>query len=259
LTPEAVYADLDRRALRKQVIERSGLLQEVLESMRRAASLYRSVVIGEPGFYRDVTLHRLAVRRFDALELELELPEKLSPTSGVRLHGERQWLWRSGDGSWHTLVITGSGSTAERPSRYVIQPLLFYLTGLAHRQIRPWLGKAPFHVHVAYRTRLRRFVYHFDEQAARDYLAALTAEALGEGTISWLPFDVAARREKMLTAPAEAVTDLDRNAFRLLLLEAFDRADAEYLVRLAGPEIDSHVLDCARARLGLFFNTLERE
>jgi len=257
MTPEAVYADLDRRALRNQVIERAGLLQDVLGSMRRAACFYRSVVIGEPCLERTVIPHRLAASRFDALELGL--PEGLLSTSAVRLHGERQWLWRSGDGSWHTLVITGSGSTAKRPARYVIQPVLFYLAGLAHRQIRPWLGEGLFHVHVAFRTRLRRFVYSFDEQTARKYLATLAAEALNDGDIVWLPFDIAGRREKILTAPAEEVTDMERSAFEAFLLEAFDRADAEYLLRLVKPEIDSHALDCARRRLGLFFNTLERE
>ncbi len=257
MTPEGIYAQLDRRVLRGQVAEQAGRLEEILSSMRRAARLYRSVVVGEPGFEGAFTGHRLPRRRFDALELEL--PQGSWPMTDVRLHGEREWLWRSDDGHWHTLVITGSRRTAQRPSRYVIQPLLFYLAARAHPQMGPWLAAKPFHIHVAYRERLRRFAYIFDRHTARDYLTALAAEVLDQGTIGWLPFDVAAQREKIITAPAEEVTTRDRNAFQAFVLEAFDKAGAEYLTRLARPDIDGGVLDRARARLAPFFDTLERE
>jgi len=90
------------------------------------------------------------------------------------------------------------------------------------------------------------------------YLASLAVEVLKQETIGWLPFDVAEQRENVLTAPAREVTAKDRSDFQTFVLQAFDRANPEYLTRLAGPQIDSTVLDRARTRLGLFFKTLER-
>lgn len=260
MTPEALYAELDRSALKAQVLQRADLLEELLGDMHAAARVYRTAVIGDPGSRGLSGTKTLGVKRFDALELPAvqNLPSGEAAGAGIRLHGELPWLWRSRQGDWHTLVLSGSNSKAKAPTRYVIEAVLFYLACLAAEPSRCWLGPGNFSVHVVYNTCRRDFSYAFTPRVARDYLAALATELLEMQRVDWLPFEVVARKEKLLTTPADELQPGDHPRFHEFLVDAFEKADADYLIRKAVPAIGMDVLETARARLGVFFETTER-
>lgn len=259
MTPEALYAELDRGALKAQLLQRAGLLEALVDDMRAAARVYRAAVIGDPGS-RLPAGGRLGVKRFDALDLPVarNLPSGRPGGSGIRLHGEQPWLWRSQKGGWHTLVLTGANRRSQAPTRYVVEAVLFYMACLAAAPGRRWLGRGTFSVHVVYNTCRRIFTYDIAPQDARDYLAARAAELLDLQAVDWMPFEVAARMEDLLTAPARKLQPGDRRRFREWLVDAFEKADADYLTRKAVPTIGTDVLETARARLGIFFDTVDR-
>ncbi len=257
MTPEAEYARLDRRALREQVQARAGQLEQVLANMREADLLYRSLVVGQPAFEGSVSSGRLPVEHFDALCLRL--PAQGSQPPEVYVHGCGQWLWRDPDGQWHSLVISGADPGGGKPTRHVIGPVLFYLVSLAHGRMGPWPGEGRFCVHVAHRRCLRKFVYRFDRCRAMKYLEALAAAALDERVSDWMPFETAAKREELLCKDPREISDGDRAEFRDFLRDELEKAEDAHLTRLAVPAIDLRALDRARARLGLFFSTLERK
>lgn len=257
MTPEGAYAQLDRRALREQVRARAGGLEEMLAQMRAADLLYRSLVVGQPGFVQAITSANLPAEHFEALRLRVQ--SLGSPPCEVSVHGRGEWLWRDPDGQWHTLVISGAESRRGVPSRHVISPVLFYLVSLAHGRTGPWPGSGRFWVHVAYKSRLRHFAYRFDRAAAQEYLCELAAAALDHARLDWLPFEKVARKEDLLRKDPGEIDDQDRAGFQYFLREELEKADDAHLTRLAVRAIDGRALDRACARLGLFFKTLERK
>ena len=185
-TPEGLYATVDKASLWKQVSDIETVTAPLVNQMRSADESLAAIVIGAPGDPAG-TINCSNIVRVDPITISVSGQD---PVGGhVRLHGQLRWLWREEETGWHVLVPTGIKSIGKKVSKYMLEPVLFYLLCLAGESTRDWIGKQPLTIHLATEKKLYGFTFQVNKDEAIKYLSHLTAEYLDRQNHFWLPFE----------------------------------------------------------------------
>ena len=262
VTPEGAYAELDQEALSEEVLARGEILIPVFEEMRAGKEIYRAFLIGEQADEKLSSDNRLPIVRFKAAKLSVETTDRLGERmeTGVELHGQLPWVWKEKEGIWHALVVTGSGKTpnAKEPGRYILEPLLFWMTCLTTGDGRryvsdPTMGDTTITFHVAYKDCISKRTYHLNADDAEAYLKGLVSETLDQERLEWLPFEKATSRSiKPHSASIYEPNENDEALFREQLVEAY-REEEQFLIQLSNPHIPPDAYKKVRDRFRIFF------
>lgn len=258
-TPEGAFAEIDRSVLADQVARHLEVLQPVVDRMRSAKRLFRSVVFGQPGGEPPAQGNVPPVYRMPPLSMKvphLDASGRSAPRE-VTLHGQWPWLWQDQAEAWHSLVLSGAGTSQRIPEKTVIEPVLCYMMGLAGEVSGTRPGPSGVTLHIAYREELRTLTYAFDSPTARSYLQELLADYLTASRSGWLPFETVA---SLPSAPnrvsGAAAEPLVRDWFAAELEEALAE-EGDLLVWLVRPSIPTDAFDRAHRRFRPFFQRRE--
>jgi len=242
-TPEGLFATVDKASLWEKLSDIENLVAPLVDQMRLADESLAAAVIGTPGDPAGTVNHRNVVR-VDPITI---------PVSGqVLLHGQLRWMWREKATGWHVLVPTGIANLGKRPSKYVLEPVLFYLSCLAAESTRDWIGKSPLTIHLVTAKKLHGFTFQADEDEAGKYLFHLISEYLDQQNRFWLPFEtiVNCSVNPLVLDPAD-IDEEHRVRFRDEMIEEFEKKAGE-LDRLVNPDFPNDLLDRAVNRFGIF-------
>ncbi|OEU83013.1 MAG: hypothetical protein BA865_14435 [Desulfobacterales bacterium S5133MH4] len=258
-TPEGAFAEADKYALRDEVLVRAKTLSSVLEPMESSNKLYRVVFVGEETDEHIPSFNELPVKRFDPLKLCVNtlnsIGEEVECT--VELHGQLPWIWKTREGGWHTLVLTGSSKGPKYPDKYVLEPLLFYLFCLSGNKSLQWIGDSSITFHVVYEKDVKARTYNVTVEAARKYLETLVSDCLNQKKPEWLPFNtVTSRQIKPHTLTDDEIDEAKKEDFQVELKDAYAQEES-YLIKLARPEVPVNAFDRVRERFRIFFNTID--
>ncbi|MEA3231630.1 MAG: hypothetical protein U9Q05_07750, partial [Thermodesulfobacteriota bacterium] len=163
-----------------------------------------------------------------------------------------RWLWREKETGWHVLVPTGIVNLGRKPSKYVLAPVLFYLSCLMAESPRDYIGELPFTIHLVTEKKLHEFTFQANTDEAGKYLFHLISEYLDRQSRFWLPFEVitGCSVNPLNIDP----TDIDKERrvlFRDEMIETFAEKAGE-LDRLINPVFTDNLLDRAVDRFGIF-------
>jgi len=256
-TPEGAFAQLDRKALCEDVSKRALILTQVITEMASGKQAYRAFFLGEETGETISSGNRLPVERFEPARLSVRAADDHGEAveAEVEIHGQLPWIWRDREGGWNALVLTGSGKTpGKEPDRYILEPVLFWLSCLLTRSGCRLLDGADMTFHVVYREKVKVWNYCVDQNAAEAYLHRLVSDYLNRERPEWLPFKAVTSRTVKPHRVSDDELDGDslREAFYAQLRE--DYADEpSFLVRLAEPCIPEDAFDKVRDRFGIFF------
>jgi len=255
-TPEGAFAEIDRNEIMGHVRQIVETLNPVLEQMESAKELLRVVSIGDPAEEPILSDSRLALKRFNPLPLTVQTVNSASETvtREVELHGQMPWVWQDADDARHVLVLTGSGKNPREPDKYVLGPVLFYLTCLAGEESSRWIEASGLTLHIVYKEIVKEWTYRFDRESAEAYLIELVSNVLNQSITAWLPFEtVTARSIQPHKMPEEEVNDAMRVQFAAEMEDAFAEEE-DYLIRIAKPTIPVDAFDRVRRRFKIYFD-----
>ena len=254
-TPEGDFAELDRVRLRNDISQTAKVLAPVLEEMKSAKEIYRTIRIGQPIDEDIPSDNRLPVMQFAPLSFTIQKTNHTSDNISceVQLHGHLPWLWKDRDGKWHALILTGSGKKPKGPDKYILEPVILYLSCLAGDESAKWIGRSGITFHLVYKEKVQEFIFKFNEEVAVKYLTHLVSDYMSEKIPAWLPFDaVTSGSLKSHIIRDEKINDGVRHDFATELEGIYSERE-EYLYRLIKPKIPFEALDIARQRFRLFF------
>jgi exonuclease V gamma subunit len=264
-TPEGAFAEIDRDEIKGDLGRIRQTLEPVLERMRSAVQLFRSVFVGDPALDPVPSDGRFALKRFGPVVLTVQTADAASETieHRVELHGQLPWIWQETDGAWYALVLTGSGKKNREPDKYALEPVLSYLLCLAGDESSRWFegfdrpSGEPFGMTliVVYRDIVKEWTYTVDRETAAAYLNELVSAALNRSMTEWLPFEaVTGQSIKPHKIPDDEVNDIVRMQFAAEIEDALTQEE-DYLIRIAKPVIPADAFDRVRSRFKLFFDT----
>ena len=244
-TPEGTFAMLDKKALYENIEARFETLRPCAEQMRSADEKYREIFIGEKSA-------RDNIRSFNSLMLPIEITDRHGKRirKEIKCQGSLPWVWKEGKNGWNALILAGSDKTPKMPDKYILEPVLFYLSCLGSDAACEWIGESPVTFHVVYKDDVKKWVYHTDRDAALSYLRRLISDYLGQTAPEWLPFRTAAKHINL--KQLENADEKYKRAFQSAIEESF-LEDSSPLVRLARPCIPPNAFDVVKKRLGIFF------
>lgn len=252
-TPEGLFATVDKASLWEKLSDLETVVAPLVDQMRSADEALAAAVIGTPGDPAG-TMNDRNVVRVDPITIPVSGQDlDGQPASGhVQLHGQLRWLWREKETGWHVLVPTGIANLGKKPSKYVLDPVLFYLSCLAAGSTRNWIGKSPLTIHLVTAKKSHGFTFQADEDDAEKYLSHLTSEYLDQQNRFWLPFETIAgcSVDPLVLDPAD-IDEERRIRFRDEMIEAFAEKAGE-LDRLINPVFPNDLLDRAVNRFGIF-------
>ena len=254
-TPEGDFAELDRERLRNDVSQTAEVLAPVLEEMKSAKEIYRTIRIGQPIDEDIPSDNRLPVMQFAPLSFTIQKRNHTSDNISceVRFHGHLPWLWKDHDEKWHALILTGSGKKPKGPDKYILEPMILYLSCLAGDESAQWIGRSGITFHLVYKEKVQEFIFEFNEEVAVIYLTLLVSDYMSEKTPAWLPFDAVISGSLIShIIRDDKINDAVRHDFATEL-EGICSEREEYLYRLIKPKIPFEALDIARQRFRLFF------
>lgn len=257
--PEGAFADIDREEIEGHVVQIIETLNPVLALMKSAKQLFRAVSIGDPVADPIASGCRFGRKRFEPLSLTVPTLNRASEavTRAVAFHGQLPWVWQDAAEVWHVLVLTGSGQKPRQPDKYLLEPVLFYLTCLAGDESCRWITSSGMRFHIVYRDIVKEWTYRFDQQTAAAYLVDLAADLLNPSTAAWLPFDTATtRRIRPHKLADDQINDAVRGEFAAEMADALAEEE-DYLIQLAKPSIPTDAFDKVRRRFKFFFEPAE--
>ena len=266
-TPEGLFALTDKRELQEDVSLRCKTLLSVLEQMKSAEDIYRSVIIGDAANDYIPSAGRLCIKHFKAPALKIKYTnakdKKICCT--VELHGQIPWMWRDKDNKWHALVLTGSGqSPKKKPDKYILQPVLFYMCCLAGQESSDWIGNSGITFHVLYKENIKKWSYNISKESSINYLKQLLADYFDQKKLHWLPFKPAtSTKVRPYEIADDEITENIRADFQIQFEEAISKYEDDLikenkaaLIKLAKPEIPLDAFDKARQRFKIFFENI---
>ncbi|MDY7033733.1 MAG: exodeoxyribonuclease V subunit gamma [Thermodesulfobacteriota bacterium] len=254
-TPEGDFAELDRVRLRNDISQTAKVLAPILEEMKTAKEIYRTIRIGQPIDEDIPSDNRLPVMQFAPLSFTMQKRNHTSDNISceVRLHGHLPWLWKDHDEKWHALILTGSGKKPKGPDKYILEPVILYLSCLAGEESAKLIGRSGITFHLVYREKVQEFIFQFNKEYAVKYLTLLVSDYMSEKMPAWLPFDaVTGGSLKPHTIRDDKINDTVRNDFATELEDIRSERE-EILTRLLKPKIPFESFDIARQRFRLFF------
>ncbi len=250
-SPQGVYADLDRTEIFTQVLETTEVLSEYLDAVHGAARRYRAVFCGvaeEDGseFCQASPILRLA---------------PLQMTSGcVGAHGGQQhmtaeihsaldWLWRSDDGNWHTLVLTGAKTALPNSFKHILPSLIAFLVLKILSPEELALETAAIYFHLCYQSSSKSFKCHISIEQAEACLKNILEAFGNQRDLYWLPLEAVARSKiSPLRLSGADATRADREAFAAEMQEDLYENETYLIRRLTAP-MTYELFDIARKRL----------
>ncbi len=257
-TPEGAFAELDKDRLGEDVSLRAGSLARILAEMGSGENAYRAFFVGEPTDETISSINRLPVERFDPVRLMVTNAGSLGEEVqvNVEVHGQLPWVWKERGNDWHALVLTGSGKTPRKePDKYILEPLLSWLSFLSTEDGYKKIGDARITFHVVYKEAVKTWTYCIRQDAAKEYLAKLVSDYLNQERLEWLPFDVVTSRSiKPHQLKGDDMDEGMEEIFYAQLREAY-ADETSFLVRLADPDIPVNAFNKVRERFGIFFAT----
>jgi exodeoxyribonuclease V gamma subunit len=255
-TPEGAFAEVDKKALREDVSKRAVTLSKVMTEMASAEQVYRAFLVGEETGEVISPGNRLPVTRFEPVRLTVRTANDRGEAidAHVEIHGQLPWIWIDHAGGWHALVLTGSGKKpGKEPDKYILAPLLFWLSCLCTDAGRERLGGAAITFHVAYKEKVKTWTYGVEPDEAEAYLTRLVSDYLNRERPEWLPFKpVTSQSVKPHLLSEDEMEEGDREVFYAQLREAYPE-EPSFLVRLADPHIPEDAFERVRERFRIFF------
>lgn len=263
-TPEGAFAELDKNGLKEDVLARAGILSSVLVEMTSGEETYRAFFVGEQTDEYIPFINRLPIERFAPVRLMVKTATGLGEEieKRVELHGQRPWVWKDRRGSWHSLVLTGSGKSPGKkapPDKYILGPFLFWLFCLTSDDGRQRIEEADITFHVVYRKDVKTWTYRINPDGARGYLERLVSDYLDQERLEWLPFEVVTSQPvKPHRLRDDEIDEGKKASFQAQLQEAYTEEES-FLIRLANPSIPDNAFDRVRERFEPFFKTIDQE
>jgi len=256
-TPEGAFAQLDKKSLREDVLERAASLSRLIGEMASGEKAYRAFFVGEQTDESISPDNRLPVERFEPVRLTVSALDDSGETleTRVEVHGQLPWVWKESETGWHALVLTGSGrKPGTEPDRYILEPLLSWLCCLSTQGGRQLVGGgADITFHVAYKETVKAWTYCMKPDVAEAYVVRLASDYLGRKRPEWLPFGAATSQSvRPHLMPDDEIWEGSREGFYIELREAYSE-ETSFLVRLADPHIPEDAFDRARERFRIFF------
>ncbi|RZB30304.1 MAG: exodeoxyribonuclease V gamma subunit [Desulfobacteraceae bacterium Eth-SRB1] len=255
-TPEGIFALIDKSELENNVSIRCTTLSPVLEQMRSAKKLYRAVIVGDQGDGYIPCAGKLCVKHFKPLTLTVNSTDTTGEivAGTVELHGQIPWMWKDMDDSRHVLILTGAENRPKKnPDKYVLPPLLFYMSCLAGDESSEWIGSS-ITFHILYKEDVKTWSYKISKENSLNYLEQLLADYFSRKELQWLPFKAATSGDvKPHKIAEDKITEEDKANFQVQLADALSNDDAA-LIKLVKPKIPSNAFDKARQRFQIFFN-----
>ncbi len=251
-TPDGDFALSDRKEIEKDVMIRFRTLEPLADQMKSGSQcLYRSVFIGSQSNEAIPSSNRLPVEQFDPLELRVRAMNDRGENAPMQaaVHGQLPWIWKNGGNGWNAMILTGSAkSPNKQPDKYILEPMLFYLSCLSTDAGRKWLGDSPISFHIVYKEKIGIWQYNIAEAEAKQYMEKLVSDYLNQTSWEWLPFDTVMNIIKTHEFKEKAVS---RETFRSEL-ESEMAKDRSYPVRLLRPALSDNALDNAADRFQIF-------
>lgn len=259
MTPEGVFASIDRQRYQKDFLDAAERLEPVFDLMNGENRPCRLIRFGQGTRYLlQQNTASFPVRSFDPISIPVTFRniKTMTPPANVIIHGDLDWVWMDGDKNRHCLVPTGATKKGNLPDKYIIEPVLFYLCCLCDETMRQWFGNGTFTVHLIYKNRILERTYHFDKDRAIAYLERLLADYSDSSTIEWLPFD-AVLDANILKIMADSDPDNShRQIFQSHIQDCRDQM-MDFNQRLIDARIPGNALETAQQRLAVFFDTTE--
>jgi exodeoxyribonuclease V gamma subunit len=261
---EAVYADLSRQSrvpggafaahdksiLKQQVLSVGQNLVPFVEQMRSARQLFSAALVGS--VLDDMAEIGGAHLSFNPVILHLQDQGSCLFPPTVHLSGGVPWIWQAGDGSWHCLVVTGSGRKSRFPDKYVVGPLLTLMAISAGGEPYPWSDLDRMRLHVIYREHVLDLGYRLDPVRSADYLTGLVADFLNPSPLVWLPFETFFTNAGLRALiDQDAVDDADRRVVYESMAETM-QTTGDIRAELTGAVVTVDILDLARRRFRVF-------
>lgn len=255
-TPEGAYSELDKAAQREDVCQRAVTLGEIMGEMASAKETYRAFLVGEEAGEVISPGNRLPVMHFEPVRLAVRTADDRGEAieTHAEIHGQLPWIWIDRAGGCHALVLTGSGKKpGAAPDRYILEPLLFWLSYRLTPSGRDRLGGRDMTFHVVYRETVKDWTYRVTPDAAVAYLTRLASDYLNRQRPAWLPFKaVTSLSVKPHRVSDDEIKKGDRETFYTQLREAYSE-ETSFLVRLADPHVPENAFDRVRDRFRIFF------
>jgi hypothetical protein len=248
-TPEGLFAIVDKASLWEKLSDLETVITPLVGQMRSADESLAAIVIGTPGDLAG-TINGRNIVRVDPIAVPVSGQDKLG--GQILHHGQLRWLWREKETGWHVLVPTGIKSLGNKVSKYLIEPVLFYLLCLTGESTSDWIGKSPLTFHLVTAKKSYGFTFQAEKDEARRYLSHLTSEYLNRHNRFWLPFEtIAGCSVNPLVLNPSAIDQTRRALFKDEMIEAFAERGGE-LDRLIKPVFPNDLLDRAIDRFGIF-------
>jgi exodeoxyribonuclease V gamma subunit len=260
-TPEGAYGMLDLENTLQELDQWVETLKPVLAKMLCAQKngRYHALYMGETPGQSSILAETLNILRLSPLKINISTIDKLNNSlcCDVDIHGRLPWLWKDDTDDWHSLILTGSGKKpGNKPDRYLLEPVLTYLSVLCLESGKNLFNKFSITFHVVYHKYIQALTCHITPDDSLGYLKKLVSQYLNPHMRQWLPFD----------AVVDAAGDLgkvcdskDFESFKedfLLKLSAALAETEDSLVCLSCPEIGPFAMQEACSRFGIFFKNL---
>ncbi len=256
-TPDGFFADIDQATFRKALAAMLSRGAPLIEQAMSAQKPLAAAIFGDPiDLPPDLPINPAGsptgghIKRFEPLPLSI--PRRNGEIVSLVLHGHLRWLWRDNDTGWHVLVPVGVKKLSKKPSRHLINPLLFYLACLTTQTTRRWIGKRPLTIHLISAQNAIEFTFHADADEATEYLHNLVTATLENPDFAWLPFEPIIRcRVNPLKITLADINPDQRQRFKAETELAFAKK-ANDLERLIKPVFPENLLDQAVERFAIF-------
>jgi len=257
-TPEGEFGELDKNALKDDVLIRAQTLIPVLEKLVSGEKLYRVFFVGEQTHESIPSINTLSVERFEPVRLTVKNSDSLGEEAEikVKLHGQRPWIWKARDNGWNMLVLTGSEKSPGKktpPDKYILEPLLFWMFCLTSNDGRDRIGDSNVTFYIVYKEDVKIWTYRIKESEANEYLTRLVSDYLNQKKMEWLPFEeVTSQSIAPHKLRDDEISEDKKARFRTELQEAYGET-APYLIKLANPCVPDMAFDKVRGRFRVFF------
>jgi exodeoxyribonuclease V gamma subunit len=259
-TPEGAYAILDLETTRQELDQWVETLKPILAKMLSDQNVaYHALCVGETTDHLSILSGKLHVLRFSELRTTVSTFDKLNNPicREVEIHGRLPWLWKDKTGSWHSLILTGSGKKPGiKPDHYLFEPVLTAFLAVCLESGKDLFKNSPITFHVVYQNVIRSWTCQVIPDDALGYIKKLVGQYLNPHMRRWLPYDAVVDAAENLE---EICASKDFESFResfLLKLSAALAESEDSMVRLSSPEIDRDALQEACSRFGIFFKNL---
>jgi hypothetical protein len=212
-TPADGFGAADQNFLRAELAERiNGSLADFLRQ-REPDAFCGPVLLGTSPTPVG------ARRRFPALTLNLPRIVPGRNLTHVRVSGHQPLVWADAD-RFEILVLTNKKELkSEKLSRYLFEPVLFYLALLANADAlqnepsaRDWLRSRRLCVHVSCKHDLHSYDYDLAVEEAAAYLGDLSADFFDPTAFDLLPFELIAGDGKKPGQLCDAYIAADEDA-----------------------------------------------